>query len=297
MNRPPIFFNVLFGELPEPLSELWDMFSTFMHEEVGMPERWNIMQKDSHRSLKREPHELGSVIDKSGLPGFHVNTRGHSEFEMTLSLGPIGGGLVHPDSIYTKGRMLRCSFENGAKVPPSWHTLVEQICSRWVTYGGFEWDQRYNGWQSTVWAYDYVRMGGVIPPGMGRATLPSVDGIGPDRVRLDISKNPGRQSAVDGHFKAVAAEMWLGNDFWKYAPCSRDEVASADFLIDSRNYPDFVFIKAWPHPFTRPDGEQGRVQQELWQLLFHQDCEWPPGSGGISNDAVFGPIELIPERS
>jgi hypothetical protein len=166
-----------------------------------------------------------------------------------------------------------------------------------VTYGGFEWDQRYNGWQSTVWAYDYVRMGGVIPPGMGRATLPSVDGIGPDRVRLDISKNPGRQSAVDGHFKAVAAEMWLGNDFWKYAPCSRDEVASADFLIDSRNYPDFVFIKAWPHPFTRPDGEQGRVQQELWQLLFHQDCEWPPGSGGISNDAVFGPIELIPERS
>ena len=69
---------------------------------------------------------------------------------------------------------------------------------------------------------------------------------------------------------------------------------AADFFIERRDTPHYLYLKCWPHPFTRPDGEQGRVQQKLWRLLYHEDCEWPPGSGGISDEPVGGPPELMP---
>ena len=288
-------FVVYFPELPKPFSSVWAMFADYLHHEVGLPKRWSISQKNSERSLKRCVDDVGEILDGSDLPGFHLGTLGLEKFSISLALGPRGqAGLMHPDTARMKGAMLYCSFENGAKVPPGWHGLIEGICSKWETYGGFEWDQRYNGWQTTIWADDYERIGGAIPPDMRRETVPCPSLIGPDRVRLDISKNPGRKSAVDGQFKAVASKMWLGNAFWEYAPCTKDEVLSADFLIDSRDYATFAFIQSWPEPFTRPDGEQGRIQQKLWRLLFHEDCEWPPGSGGISDKPMYGPPELMP---
>jgi hypothetical protein len=294
MSDPQIYFAIYFRELPEPLSEIWKMFCDYLHVEIGLPPRWSIMEKGTLRNLKRSPDGIGEIIDQQGVSGFHISTLGLEERWITLTLGPVGGGMMHPEASKIPGRMLSCRFESGANVPPSWHALIEQISSRWITYGGFEWDHRYMGWQTTIWADDYERVGGLLPKGMEQKVIPSIDGLSPARIQLDISKNPGRQSAKDGQFRAVAAKMWLGNDFWKYSPSVREEVANADFLIDSRNYPDFVYIHSWPHPFTRPDGEQGRVQQKLWQLLFREDCEWPPGSGGISDTPMYGPPALMP---
>ena len=78
--------------------------------------------------------------------------------------------------------------------------------------------------------------------------------------------------------------MWLGPDFWEGAACTRAEVFKADFFLEVREELGFLYLKSWPHAFNRPDGEQGRVQQKLWRLLFKEDCEWPPGSGGIRDE-------------
>ncbi len=119
-------------------------------------------------------------------------------------------------------------------------------------------------------------------------------GAFPPKNLLDISKNPGRISLQGVNPKRIAAEMWLGPGFWSYAACTKEEVLAADFFIEKRDTAQYLYLKSWPHPFTRPDGEQGRVQQKLWRLLYNQDCEWPPGSGGISDVPVGGPPELMP---
>lgn len=107
--------------------------------------------------------------------------------------------------------------------------------------------------------------------------------------RLDISLNPGRKvnpgrevSANEVSSSLVTAETWLGPDFWEGAACTKEEVLAADFFLEVRDEPGFLYLKSWPHAFNRPDGEQGRVQQKLWRLLYKKDCEWPPGSGGIA---------------
>jgi hypothetical protein len=88
--------------------------------------------------------------------------------------------------------------------------------------------------------------------------------------------------------------MWLGPFFWQYAACTKDDVLAADWFLEKRDTPHYLYIKSWQHPFTRPDGEQGRAQAKLWKLLFNEECEWPPGSGSISDDPIGGPPEPWP---
>jgi len=112
---------------------------------------------------------------------------------------------------------------------------------------------------------------------------------------IDISRNPGRGKVLLSQFYFYAsAEMWLGPHFWQHAKCTKDEVLAADFFIEKRDTPHYLYLKCWPTPFTRPEGEQGRMQQRLWKLFFHEDCEWPPGSGTISDEPIYGPPELTP---
>lgn len=100
---------------------------------------------------------------------------------------------------------------------------------------------------------------------------------------LDISLNPGREIITQQHYHmTVAADMWLGPAFWKYAPCTREEALKEPWT-EVEETEHYLYLKAYPEPFTRPDGEQGRIQRRLWNVLFHQDCEWPPGSGGIAD--------------
>lgn len=39
------------------------------------------------------------------------------------------------------------------------------------------------------------------------------------------------------------------------------------------------------------------MQQRLWKLFFHEDCEWPPGSGTICDEPMYGPPELMPPKT
>lgn len=115
---------------------------------------------------------------------------------------------------------------------------------------------------------------------------------------IDISLNPGRVKELFLGIRFLAsAEMWLGPHFWHHAKCTKEEALAADFFIEKRDTPHFLYLKCWPQPFTRPDGEQGRMQQRLWKLFFHEDCEWPPGSGAICDEPMYGPPELMPEQS
>jgi hypothetical protein len=97
----------------------------------------------------------------------------------------------------------------------------------------------------------------------------------PDSFKLDTSTNPGRNDKINGGPAMVAADMWLGPAFWKYAPCHKEEVISQPWL-KVRDTEHFLHINSFPEPFTRPDGEQGEIQRKLWRLLFHSDCQWPP---------------------
>jgi hypothetical protein len=115
-----------------------------------------------------------------------------------------------------------------------------------------------------------------------------------DFPALDISKNPGRRTPQLGKIREVGSEIWLGTSFWNQTTCTKKTVLEADFFIECRDTPQYLYLKSWHHPFTRPDGEQGRIQQKLWRLLFHEDCEWPPGSGGISDEPIGGPPEFMP---
>lgn len=115
-----------------------------------------------------------------------------------------------------------------------------------------------------------------------------------NQMQLDISQNPGRAIRLADENFSIASEMWLGPSFWDFVPCTKQEVLTSDVFIEKRDTPNYLYLKSWPHPFTRPDGEQGRVQQKLWRLLYHQDCEWPPCSGGISETPIGGPPELMP---
>lgn len=99
---------------------------------------------------------------------------------------------------------------------------------------------------------------------------------------LDISKNPGRISSVNTMPVSVEADMWLGPAFWKYAPCTKEDVLKETW-VEVEDTEHYLYLKAYPEPFTRPDGEQGRIQRRIWNVLFHQDCEWPPGSGTIAD--------------
>lgn len=100
--------------------------------------------------------------------------------------------------------------------------------------------------------------------------------------KMDISKNPGRISSVNKMPVFVAADMWLGPAFWKFAPCTKEEVLK-EAWVEVEDTEHYLYLKAYPEPFTRPDGEQGRIQRRIWNVLFHQDCEWPPCSGTIAD--------------
>jgi len=104
----------------------------------------------------------------------------------------------------------------------------------------------------------------------------------PERLVLDTSTNPGRNEVINGGPAMVAADMWLGPAFWEYAPCTRKDVIRQRWL-EVRDTESFLYIKAYPEPFTRPDGEQGEIQRRLWKQVFHSDCRWPPG-GNASAD-------------
>lgn len=167
--------------------------------------------------------------------------------------------------------------------------LVEKVSRLGaLAFAGVD-ESTYFAWQRCTKIGEYLKRYGSIE-GFKINTLADVP---PEIARmLDTSKNPGSMLKVNGLSVFAAADMWLGSAFWNYAPCTKEEVLKEPWLEveDTENY---LYLKAYPQAFTRPEGEQGRLQRRIWNVLFHQDCEWPPGSGGISDVPIGGPPEII----
>ena len=240
-------------------------------------------------ALERPVREVEAILRDDDDIGFTVLTDGYDTW-ITYDgarRSPISNAALHHN---------RLSANIGGLC--DWAPLIERLaemaplCDARVGLG------LYNAWQSRHKPADYERLG------FGSASgFPLISDELPPPFQggyeIDTWKNPGmtrrRQTKGGYPFSAmIGAEMWLGPDFWQHAGCTKADVLASEIFIEKRDTPHYLYVKSWPHPFTRPDGEQGCVQQKLWRLLFNEDCEWPPGSGGISDVPVGGPPELMP---
>lgn len=269
--------------------ELWDTILSFVTDSGFAGQRYAITPGLGSRSKFRDSQVLLSsdeirreiALDDSNA--FFIN--GDASFTpfAIYSPTPLDGGIQRLNLVITAQEQIR----------PEWSELAISLSKYEQMVLGYSFNPSYTGWQNCPDLVPYQRMYGSIN-GFPTRELPAVDEHSPPRLRLETSKNPGRKARIGLLPQRVEGELWLGSLFWQLAPCEKEEVLAADFFLEVRDTPEYLYLKSWPHPFTRPDGEQGRVQQKLWRILFHEDCEWPPGSGGISDVPVGGPPELMP---
>lgn len=254
---------------------------------------------------------LQLAINMLGVAGFEPNryrintghgrrhkmrkaTRVYSKEETLkeISIDDDRGFFVHPiyelqeKTIHVAPPFEICPFQSFIiSGPPGlsmdrYRDLIQQVSQiAGLAFAGINDGGGYVGWQRCDDPAWYANKFGPISGfRILRDELPAP--LGPIE-HLDISKNPGRVSSVNRLPVFVAADMWLGRAFWKYAPCTKEEVLKEPWM-EVEDTEHYLYVKAYPEPFTRPDGEQGRLQRRLWNVLFHQDSEWPPGSGRIT---------------
>jgi hypothetical protein len=291
-----IHFSFVFPTIQLSTFGVWHALESYLEKQGALPKRFKVSQIAGHAEeiqargdLDLSPAEVGCLISERKLTGFRVYT-GHSARSVDFHLIQSGEGHA----------TLGCRIELKAQAPDDWGPLIESLMASWPSVGAWQWRHRYQVWQWIEVIHDsYESSFGVLPPGY-KISYEKVNGFQPqpDRVLIDISLNPGRpKELLPRVFFYPTAEMWLGPDFWQHAKCTKEEVLAADFFLEKRDTPHFLYLKSWHEPFTRPDGEQGRQQQRLWKLLFHEGCEWPPGSGGICDEPMFGPPELMPKEN
>lgn len=289
-----INFEVAFTDVPDPIGDVWHSLESFLASKKLMPKMLEISRtvgaKDARagmQNVKLRPGQIGSFIIDHELDRFLIYMgNGHKRISY----------LLHYYKDVGRQTTLRPNIEHMAESPSDWKELIEGLMILFPCFGAWQWQTRYEAWQSgSRIGCSQESLFGEIPPGTKRWVEKSIDGIGPDAEFIDVSQNPGRvRELVPWIYFHPTAEMWLGPHFWQYAKCKKEEALAADFFIEKRDTPHYLYLKCWPEPFTRPDGEQGRMQQRLWKLFFQEDCEWPPGSGTICDDPMYGPPELMP---
>ena len=298
MNTFPkrTFFSVGFPTNPQPISDVWEKLSSYLKKNRSLPKQFEVSQLAGHAEcfkseqyLKLTTAEFAQLIVERDLNGFRVDSgsfRRQTSMDFWLTDAKNLG----------KQSSLTCRVETNSKSPDDWKPLIEQLVEMFQSIGAWQWNSYYNSWQTSAVLNDgYERLFGTVPPTAKTYIEKSIDGIGPNRILIDTSHNPGRtKELIPTIYFHSTAEMWLGPHFWQYAKCTKEEALAADFFIEKRDMPHYLYLKCWPTVFTRPDGEQGRVQQKLWKLFFHEDCEWPPGSGTICDEPMYGPPELVP---
>jgi hypothetical protein len=287
-------FIICFPDIPSPLVDVWLTIASFLKSERCLPKRFDMSQIAGHREedqsrehLKLNAEEIAELIRRRNLDGFQV-TSGRSPSFLDFFL--LNGKNLNSHSF------LWCGAEQRAKAPDDWRRLIEALTLSFPSIGGWQWNGLYQTWQGLNRTdTGYEQRYGTIPPGYRSWHEPGLTKGDPGKRLIDVSLNPGRHKELA--FKVYfypTAEMWLGPHFWPYAKCTKEEAMAADFFIEKRDTPHYLYLKCWPEAFTRPDGEQGRMQQRLWKLFFHEDCEWPPGSGTICDEPMYGPPELMP---
>ncbi len=295
MNNNRICFTVAFPDVPEPIVSIWNALTEYLHNHDCLPQRFDVQQICGHPEnlhseeyLKLSPAEVKNLITARNLDGFCVTTGRHGV--------SVNYRLAHAKELGRQSHLWSVIDQN-ARAPECWSTVIEVLLNANPSIGGWQWRSLYRTWQNAPF-FDrhYERTYGQAPPLIRTCVEKSIDGISPERVRINTSLNPGRsRELLTTIYFLPTAEMWLGPHFWQYAKCTKEEALAADFWLETRDTPHYTYFKCWPAPFTRPDGEQGRMQQRLWKLFFHEDCEWPPGSGTICDEPMYGPPELMPK--
>jgi hypothetical protein len=288
-----IKFSIAFECLPSPVEDAWQTIVSFLNGSKCLPRQFSMSQIAGHpnkiqseRFLFLDSEGVRKTIIDRDLKGFRVNT-GFSSRSIDIWLAEIESS--------EKAARLTVHLGEKTKAPPIWNGLIEAFLIQWPCIGSWQWRTNYWCWQNHCVTDGYERFWGDVPPDAVRFMKPSLSGIGPDRECIDISTNPGRtKTIIPGIDFHPSSEMWLGPHFWQYAKCTKEEALAAGFWLEARDTPHFTYFKCWPTAFTRPDGDQGRMQQRLWKLFFHEDCEWPPGSGTICDEPMYGPPELMP---
>jgi hypothetical protein len=292
-----LHFVIGFTEVPKPAISVWQLLVNFLATYHVLPKIVELSQLagaadpanwSSELTIKLPVDDVEKVILERQLTAFHCYM-GKNSKEIQYFLTD-----HHSSSLNS---IFSCCVAKAAKTPDSWLLLVESIMSRHLSVAAYQFMSLYQFWQrDNNGGSSYERTWGARPSGYRTWIEPtfSVRGQGPDRVFIDISLNPGRTKQLTPTIEFYpTAEMWLGPDFWQYAKCSKEEALAADFWLETQDTMNYTYLKCWPTAFTRPDGEQGRMQQRLWKLFFHEDCEWPPGSGSICDEPVYGPPELL----
>lgn len=284
-----------------PIGNVWRCIADALEEAGTLEPELNLRVSDARppnfncepmRNFPRQsPLQIGAKLDAVEPLAFEVGAQGDGKL-MFFSIEILWDG-TDPASIST---VFTPSFIRDPLGPKGWDALFETMLTRWASWGAWRFDDHYLDWQSASEASDvYEECYGVLPPGYRIWSEPSGSPWLSPKRRIDISLNPGRPYMLaPGVSFYATAEMWLGPHFWQHAKCSKDEALAAPFWLETRDTPQFTYFRFWPSAFTRPDGEQGRMQQRLWKLFFHEDCAWPPGSRMISEDPMYGPKKLWP---
>jgi hypothetical protein len=266
--------------------ELWDTIFSFSENSGIASPRYTISRglglrrqfRDSEAFLS--PNEIRSENELDDSNSFSVRSEEFPFQSVNYFPTPLDGGI----------QRLSVTISVPEKVSPDWKQLAICLAQNDQMVFINSSNQNYSVWQNCMDADLYPSLYGKTPE-YSTYESGSFPHVG---TWLDVSRNPGRVTHSGLLPRRVEVEVWLGPVFWQLAPCKKEDVLAAGFFLEVRDTPNFLYLKSWPHPFTRPDGEQGRIQQKLWRLLFHEDCEWPPGSGGIADEPMYGPPELMP---
>lgn len=282
MSSHEVLLRAFFDSPNLPLGRTLEIVLSLLRRHGLDPEYYTITSGHGSRSVRRplrKKYSYAEIVHEVTLDRFEADGAGPG-FIIQASRG----GKERQISIMPP--FPRCPFQSfgvsGLDVSKS-HELIQAVSS----LGRLAFSGTNNGdylvWQRCYEPEVYERKYG-LNPGFRLIQLERSPPL-PPLIQMDISKNPGRISSVDKMPVFVSADMWLGPAFWNYAPCRKEEVLKEPWLTmeDTERY---LYVKGYSEPFTRPDGEQGRIQRRLWSILFHQDCEWPPGSGGIANEAI-----------
>ena len=287
--------EVSFPDKLIPAKHVWEKLKNFLVSAGCWPAEFEVSRSVGWRetssgtgTMNLPSDEIARLIEERAMTGFFCHTKYSA---------PSAGYSLDFGQKSVLQSTFRSHIEEGAEAPANWDPFLECVLSRWPAIGAWVGRRLYTNWQGASLLDNYYESKyGKAPPATRTQVEKSIDGIGPDRVRIITSLNPGRPKELLPTVNFYpTAEMWLGPHFWTYAKCTKEEALAADFWLETRDTPHYTYFKCWPAPFTRPDGEQGRMQQRLWKLFFHEDCEWPPGSGTICDEPMYGPTELMPK--
>ncbi|MEL7581687.1 hypothetical protein AADY36_20380 [Pseudoalteromonas sp. D15MCD-2] len=126
-------------------------------------------------------------------------------------------------------------------------------------------DQDYNTKQNddSVWGYELSGWSHEHLPKIGNGLPPPLD-----ETIIDTRVNPGHWRFKHGYIEGVAAQMWLGDAFFKAVNLEKSALNGVPWLEVNELANGVVHLKAYDTEFNSDQGEQRELQIKLRKLLF-----------------------------